>query len=153
MIVFYHQLCKKSAFFLHSPYELPLNIPYEKFTRLFYGTSMEILIKPEVIRADESLKEMDVRHRKCYFEDEYRLKYFKKYTKAHCDLEVLSDITFEKCLCVPFNYIRNQTMDVCDISKWPCAIALQDVVSDCLPLCDSISYSFETISSRIEHDK
>lgn len=120
---------------------------------------MEVLIKPVVIRSDESLRGMNVEHRKCYFADEFKLKYFMHYTKSHCDLEVLSEITFEKCGCVPFNYIRNKTMNICDVSRWPCAIAYSNVVLDgngntefsrhCLPLCDSIRYDFELRTKRV----
>lgn len=152
-------VCKESGFLIHSPFEMPLNIPYRSFTKLIYGTSMDVLIKPEVIRSDESMREMDLEHRKCYFDNEYQLKYFKRYTKSHCDLEVLSEITFERCGCVPFNYIRNKSMDVCDISRWPCAIAQKSVVFDgkentelsrhCLPLCNLIKYESEFIMTRV----
>jgi len=139
---------------------MPLNVPYNRFSKFLYGTSNEILIKPQVIKSDESIREMDLEDRKCYFADEYQLKYFKHYTKSHCDLEVLSEITYKKCGCVPFNYIRNKTMEICDISKWPCAIFEQDKVvrggkkntiysRQCLPLCDSINYDFEFITNRV----
>lgn len=154
-----NKLCKKAGFYIHSPYEIPLKVPYEKFVKLIYGALMEVSIKPEVITSDEDIREMNPHHRKCYFEDEFQLKYFKHYTKSHCDMEVLSEITYENCGCVPFNYIRNKSMNICDLSRWPCAIAQTRVVLDgkantkfsrhCLPLCNSISYNMEVVSSRV----
>lgn len=154
--------CRQAAFFVHSPYEMPLNVPYKSFTKLIFGTSMEVLIKPVVIKASENIRAMDLQDRKCYFDNEFRLKYFKHYTKYHCDMEVLSDTTFERCGCVPFNYIRNQSMNICSIYEWFCAIAASTVVLEgkgntefsqhCLPLCDSISYDVETIVTRVANN-
>lgn len=157
---FANKVCKTAAFYIHSPFEMPLNVPYKKFRRFSYGTFNQVLIKPTVIHSDKNIRDMDLRYRKCYFEGEYTLKYFKRYTKALCDLEVLSELTFEKCGCVPFNYIRNQTMDVCDLSKWPCALELKSVVFDgksntkfsrhCLPMCDLVSYEYEVITTKAD---
>lgn len=155
-------ICKTAGFYVHSPNEMPLNIPYQKFTKIFYGTLIEVLIKPEVVRSDESIMSMELEHRKCYSEDEVKLKYFKKYTKHNCDLEILSEMTFEKCGCVPFNYIRNKTMDVCDVWIMECLLTVQNIIDQenresefsrhCLPLCNSVSYEYNIVTNRISND-
>src|SRR5690349_7757251 len=116
-----NDVCKQAAFFVHSPFEIPLSVRYQSFTKIYFGALVEILITPEVIRTDESIMSMELEHRKCYAQDEFKLKYFTRYTKSHCESEVLSEMTFEHCGCVPFNYIRNKTMNVCSLLRWKCA--------------------------------
>jgi amiloride-sensitive sodium channel len=51
---------------------------------------LNVWIVPEIIQADEDLRSFDPDERKCYFEDERKLNYFKVYTQRNCESECLS---------------------------------------------------------------
>lgn len=77
----------KSFFSVHPSNELPLNVDMEFLDRLsFY----DVLIIPDVTKADKSLKLLDIEFRKCYFDDERMLTIFKIYTQKNCELECVS---------------------------------------------------------------
>lgn len=81
--------CRYISFAVHSPYELPLNIPLTQFD---YGRDLNVWITPEIIQTDEGLRKFDPDHRKCYFDNERQLKYFNVYTRKNCEMECLSFI-------------------------------------------------------------
>jgi len=146
------ETCKKSSFFIHPSNELPIFTA--DGTSIIYGASSEVLITPIITKADESLSSLSPQERQCLFEDEVQLEYFKLYSKRACEAECLSKFAYSKCNCVPFNYARNQSMNLCDTTNWPCALALEGIIHDgtcdCLPLCDSITYDFEVITNKFK---
>jgi amiloride-sensitive sodium channel len=74
---------------VHSPFELPIS---KTFTEFSYKQQINVWITPEVIEAEDDLRSFDPDERKCYFEDERSLKYFKIYTQKNCEMECLSFI-------------------------------------------------------------
>lgn len=44
--------------------------------------------------------------RNCYFEDERKLNYFNKYSRADCVEECYSDKIYELCHCAPYHIVR-----------------------------------------------
>lgn len=76
-------------YIIHPPNELPLTGNPEGIKR---DKMYEVFVEPEIIRADEDLKLLDINTRKCYFEDERKLKYFKIYSQKNCELECLSHV-------------------------------------------------------------
>lgn len=71
----------RNELIIHSPFEHPLNL--EKFT-VRSGYSYDIIVKPEITKIDEHFKNVDLNLRKCYFEGERKLQFFKIYTHNHC---------------------------------------------------------------------
>ena len=145
--------CLGFAFLIHPSDQLMNHANVKMFTTLRYGLSIQVMITPEVLRADSSLKNLKDWNRKCLFENEGNLKYFKKYTKENCQMECVSEVAYKHCHCVPFNYIRNKTMDVCDISAWNCVLGFKNILIDdemlsengcsCPSSCETISYHYE----------
>jgi Amiloride-sensitive sodium channel len=68
-------------------------------------------------------------------------------------MECLSDATFKNCGCVPFNYIRNKTMKICDVSSWKCALNAGQIEEEegcsCLTPCNLITYNYEILENRL----
>jgi acid-sensing ion channel, other len=70
--------------FIFSPFDLPLSIKQEP---LLSGHSYQIVLEPKITKSDESLQSIAPATRKCYFEGERKLKFFKIYTQSNCELE------------------------------------------------------------------
>lgn len=130
------------------------------FTSLRYDLSVDVLITPEVVRADESLRNVKPENRRCFYEDEGNLKYFKKYSRKNCEIECVSDVAYKNCGCVPFNYIRNKTMKICNLFWWNCVLLHQVVLynesqqaqegCNCLESCESTTYHLEVIQTQMK---
>jgi hypothetical protein len=82
-------MCRPPSFIVHSPFELPIG---KKLTQFSYNQLINVWITPEIIEAEDDLRSFDLEERKCYFEDERSLKYFKVYTQKNCEMECLSFI-------------------------------------------------------------
>jgi len=124
-------------------------------TSLIYGASTDVLITAIITKADESLHALSPQERQCFFEGEIKLQYFKLYSKRACEAECLTKLAYDKCNCVPFNYPRNKSMNLCDAYMWNCALNLELAIYDdgtcnCLPLCDSITYDLEVITNKFK---
>jgi hypothetical protein len=79
--------CKLSQFSVHSPFELPQASSFRVFD---VGMKLNVWIKPEIIQTDDDLRSFDPDERRCYFEGERNLTYFKVYTQKNCESECLS---------------------------------------------------------------
>lgn len=78
------------TYIIHPPNELPVNSQIVRHEDL---ATSDIFIVPEIIKTDEDLKNVDISLRKCYFDDERKLNYFKIYTQRNCEQECLSEIS------------------------------------------------------------
>lgn len=156
------QNCHQNSFIVHDPFEFPDSSDGLEFG---YRLSVEILITANVIQSDEDVKSVSLEKRNCYFKDERSLKFFKIYSKSNCERECLTMVTYQKCSCVPFYYIRNKTMNVCDIAGFICAWKYMNLdyinyeytdlyktngICNCLSACDSISYDMEIFSAKYD---
>jgi acid-sensing ion channel, other len=143
--------CQLNAFSVHSPDQFALK------THTFgYGNSLEIMITPSIIQTDESLRSTPPKIRKCLFREERKLRYYKYYTRAACELECKSHLFYELCGCTSFFWPRNDSMKLCNIPGMDCHydnrnIDLSDYdhmyqsegVCGCLDECNSIKYEIE----------
>ena len=107
------------------------------------------------IQADEGVRQYDGEKRKCYFEDEYPLKLFKKYSQRNCQLErsleyasrLVPEENANFTQCIPWFYPVNDenTVNMCD--PWE-QNAFQEIMGnipgdeygDCLPDCKGNIY-------------
>jgi acid-sensing ion channel, other len=132
------------------------------------GESLRIILKPRIITSDTELRHYPVTTRKCYFSNEFRLKYFLKYTKSHCELECEIDQILAECGCLP-NIIESKDLnlkfemdhqilfhldrdkaDICGPFQKLCLESQIDqlrrqnlVACNCMPECSSISFETE----------
>lgn len=148
-------LCKDRREGFKVTYHLPNEIPTVFHDHDFIGFQRKLVveIKPQVHSMDPTLQKFSVDKRRCYFDGERMLKFFKSYTKIQCNLECLTNYTLHTCGCVQFSMPRTQNTPVCDIDKikcyqnaardWP----KQDPMSntsvapcECYPPCRDIRY-------------
>ena len=147
--------CENEAFIVHSPDEHPASFEFNQYSDMSFGGFLDVLVLPQVIETDEELRSFSPSDRQCYFEGEIKLKYFKVYTKQNCMSECISDGVFKKCGCVPFYFIRDSSMNVCNetarnsADKERLGILKSDNCNFCLPSCNQITYEIETIVIRV----
>ncbi|CAG9805271.1 unnamed protein product [Chironomus riparius] len=139
-------------FMLHLPNELPTLSHQKNFIAFNDDKKVEITAKSFKTRHD--LRHLKPRKRQCYYESERTLKFFKSYTKAHCDFECMTNHTLEACGCVKFSMPREKHTPVCDIDEIKCYYnAMQNwpkrsdkhfkIPCECYPPCSNIKYSIQ----------
>lgn len=94
---------------LHSPEEVP-QISKQYF-RVPLEQALTLLVKPSMITTSEGLRSYKPNRRKCYFNSERQLRFFKAYTQSNCELECLSNHTYHECGCVKFSLPSNVLTD------------------------------------------
>lgn len=126
------------------------------------GKHLEVLIKPAVIKSDDSLKTLTPAERSCYFQEERKLQFFKIYTKRNCEIECFSNYSRETCGCVPFDVVRDPDTRVCGVTRadldcnYEVSMLFKDYRSTgklasclCLTPCDWVTYSLEIRESTM----
>lgn len=106
--------------YLHSPEEVPWsNHQYQDIDIKTVGT---LFVTPRIVMATSRMRtSYTPEKRKCFFEDEKYLKYFKRYTKRNCELECLTNITLSVCGCVRFSFPRVENTRICGLKDYICA--------------------------------
>lgn len=88
----------------HPPNEGP------EVLKKFYYVSPEkmisLSIRPSTITTQESLRSYTPSVRRCFFDSERKLQFYKQYTQSNCELECLSNYTLAICGCVRFSMPR-----------------------------------------------
>lgn len=159
------EICQKNAFYVHSIDDYPLYIDFDKrFKKFDRKESILVLITPNVVTTDEELRSLSPEKRRCLFNDERKLKYFKLYSKSNCEKECYSDFTYENCSCVLYDYFRNDSMKVCDMFESHCASMLRSaqnnihartyaiIECDCPPECNQITYEVEYLTAKLNEN-
>jgi Amiloride-sensitive sodium channel len=149
--------CQPMKFLVHSPYEIPGGYSKKSYCLFGHSSDIEVLVTPEIITTDESLRSYPPERRNCYFEDERPLRYFKKYTKKNCESECYTYFTLflERTKCVYFFQIRNETERVCDMRYYFYMKYFERQYLSwmqycgCLDECNIVRYNFEIISSNV----
>jgi Amiloride-sensitive sodium channel len=100
-------------------------------------------------KTDDALREFSPETRKCYFEGEKPLKFFKSYTKLNCEWDCKANAMVKDCGCVHYNMPRENSTKVCNI----------DEMSDCKPNkteCDCYApcndFTFDVMSETSQFD-
>lgn len=83
--------------------------PPDEFARLLTDYSfvpieknVRISVKPKVTATSNGLRHYDPHDRGCYFKSERRLRFFRSYNQANCELECLANYTRNECGCIRF---------------------------------------------------
>jgi len=136
-------------------WHMPNEIPSYMHRSVVVGVekAKTLVMKATQIRTSDDLQRYDAKQRRCFFEDEKPLQFFKSYTKTHCDMECLTNYTLTKCGCVKYFMPRNSSTPVCDITKLECAEDANDnwlendqnyrensMPCNCYPSCSTIKY-------------
>lgn len=154
------------AFAVHTTDELPFMLNTFNIFEFSGGKHLEILITPNVLTSDKSLKALEPTDRSCYFENERKLRFFKVYTKENCEIECFSNHSLETCNCVPFASVQEPKTRVCGISDEDidCSYNFRKNFSDyeptgmlascsCLSPCDSVSYDIKVSESKLRENE
>lgn len=83
----------------HPPNEIPTRF-HTSFDATFGDeTNVYHIAGVQSYRANKNLNILAPEIRQCYYENEKKLKYFKKYSKSHCELECLNDFAKSRSKC------------------------------------------------------
>jgi amiloride-sensitive sodium channel len=136
----------------HLPNEIPTFL--HKDQSIGFNQHKTMYLTATSYRGDDSLKRFAPDKRHCYFEGERQLKFFKSYTKHHCDLECVTNYTLDICGCVKFSMPRTQDTKVCDVDQMQCYFTAMmtwpnnhthyddiDIACNCYGTCNDIKYA------------
>ncbi|KAG5671928.1 hypothetical protein PVAND_002096 [Polypedilum vanderplanki] len=136
---------------LHLPNEVPTIFHDQYFTQYNYGR--RFLLSAISYKANNDIRKYSPKARGCYFDDERKLKFFKTYTRTHCNFECLSNYSLKICGCVKFSMPHDKDTPICDLAvkqcyvdalnQWPEKIDGNKVVCNCLPTCNHVSYKLK----------
>jgi amiloride-sensitive sodium channel len=149
---------------LRNSYKVIFHVPNEMPTKfhdyIYVSTGMQFFISMEAKfhSHDASLRSYSPVMRRCYFDGERKLRFFSAYTKAHCDLECLTNFTLRACGCVKFSMPRSSETKVCDLvdarcysaalRNWPHNDAMSMGLAmpcSCFPPCVNIKYKTDLV--------
>ncbi|KAF2889903.1 hypothetical protein ILUMI_16270, partial [Ignelater luminosus] len=82
----------------------PLQIPYvkQRYFRIGLNQDVTIAVKPNIMTTSKQLEHYQSKRRRCFFNHEKKLKFFKVYDQQNCLHECLSNFTHDYCGCVGF---------------------------------------------------
>jgi amiloride-sensitive sodium channel len=151
-------------FFMHLPNEMPTPLHQRNYVR--FGDIKFMMLTAKMYSADDELRRIEPEARGCYFEGERKLKFFKSYTKMHCEFECMTNYTLKVCGCVKFSMPRDDYTKVCDDRRASCFFDVMnefpnyDVAEktsdscNCLRTCTDIKYRVEYEEvSRIKNSR
>jgi amiloride-sensitive sodium channel len=128
------------------PNEIPTIFHLEEFVE--FGFEKFFTLDAKVRRTSSDMRRFSPDKRRCYFEGERKLKFFKSYTKKLCDFECITNYTLKQCGCVKFSMPRGKDTPVCDLDKIQCYTEVmriwpfEDDAIDCMcfDACNEIEY-------------
>lgn len=142
-------ITERMKLIFHKPSEIPTE--FHKSFPISYGTISTVYITVKSQKTDENLRSYSPDIRKCFFEGEKKLKLFKTYSKAHCEIECKTDYFLNTSMgCVPFFMPRDKTMRICQHTEMEDILQLSDqfnrnekLYCGCLPACNDVTYNIE----------
>lgn len=78
------------------------------YSALVFEIDVKVKFDPVKMDISDNILKYDLEHRKCYVENERKLRFFKQYTELNCKMECLSNYTKSKCACVEFYMPRKK---------------------------------------------
>ncbi|XP_045478142.1 pickpocket protein 28-like [Harmonia axyridis] len=161
---------------LHMPSRIPR--PSQVFFSVGLDRLTTVAVTPSLMTTTSTIREYDPEDRNCYFSSERKLKYFKVYSQANCDLECWTNYTIQYCGCVHFYMPRDADTPICDVEKRFCLedarvdypisilherLAVRDAKAEnsprrtsdcnCLPICTDLNYNAEISSGKWKYYK
>lgn len=145
---------------LHFPDEIP------SFSNVFTSISLKefkyVRISANIQKVDENFLKFPPEQRKCFDENERKLRFFKSYTKLNCEHECMTNFSYKSCGCVSISMPRTDDMKVCNFEKIDCSKNIfkfwaksfyendenkqmyPDFPCNCFPTCTKIEYEIVT---------
>ncbi|KAL4705736.1 hypothetical protein ACJJTC_018335 [Scirpophaga incertulas] len=99
----------------------------------------------------DEVKQLPVSSRKCYLEDEHKLRFFREYRNSDCDQLCLVTGVEQACGCLLFHLPGLRVDRACDVNALPCILKVKMHLYNWLPPggcdcprdCESRRYSVE----------
>jgi amiloride-sensitive sodium channel len=142
--------------FFHLPNEIPTPFSLQNFMQ--FNKEFDFKISATASTFDENTLKYSPNIRKCYFDGERQLKFFKTYTRAQCDFECMTNYTLKACGCVKFSMPRTPDTPMCDLEHGKCLhYALkqwsdkthgESMPCDCFQPCNNIEYKIDHIKKE-----
>ncbi|KAG4078351.1 hypothetical protein HA402_013061 [Bradysia odoriphaga] len=142
---------------LHAPDEVPLYDRHSVYSVITADQFHMVEITPHLVVA-EGIEKYDPNVRKCYYTYERKLKYYKTYTRNHCEAECFAEYALAQCGCVPYYMPHFPGTKICGTDLkcfWTANYKLfapelkagtaHAPIDDCncLPTCIQMSYSYQ----------
>ncbi|XP_039442669.1 pickpocket protein 28-like [Culex pipiens pallens] len=142
---------------VHPPDEVAVSS--ELYFRLSIEDAVGVTVTPNVMYTSQSLRHISPLRRRCFFDNERYLRFFKVYNQLNCAIECMTNMTLRKCGCVKFSMPRTADTPVCDASKIGCFRNILKEVFDsqlrmektrsitscgCFPACNSVQYQVQS---------
>ncbi|OXA55822.1 Pickpocket protein 28 [Folsomia candida] len=118
-----------------------------------FGVEAYVAVRPTVIFADDEIKDIDPKGRRCYFSDEggrANLKYYEKYSKQNCLSECFSNEITTNCNCSMVTYPGIPGHRLCTVDDMKTCVhkkeqeifktGLTTLCSKCHPNCRDTKY-------------
>ncbi|XP_035790347.1 pickpocket protein 28-like [Anopheles albimanus] len=151
---------------LYPPHQYPR--VYTQFFRVPLGQEVSVSVDPLVIDTSPKIKSYNSNRRKCFYNRERKLRFFKLYTKNNCETECLSNYTLQSCGCVQFSLPRSPEARVCGLGKTFCCdqalsmLQQMDLLHEmnrsnnflercnCLSSCNTVYYNTEISQAQFD---
>lgn len=111
---------------IHDSYDYADENAEQQFVQ--YASEAFIEVKPESIYSTDSVKTLRFKDRLCFFEEEWKLQIFKKFSYVNCMAECRAKLFHEICDCVPSNLPKNASMKSCNMSQASCVLESYGIV-------------------------
>lgn len=98
--------------------EYPSENSIEKVLPSFQESFVEI--QPERTFCSEPVRHLSISDRGCYFENEWNLKFYNRYSEANCQVECRMKQVIDLCGCLPYYYLQFEQIEVCNFTKIKC---------------------------------
>lgn len=166
-------ICENSFNAYRVVFHLPTEVPTfsHMFMSLNVGQFRYMRITAEIQKIDTRLRKFPPKLRRCLYTNEKHLRFFKAYTQLNCELECMTNYTYEKCGCVPFWMPKTSGMKVCKFEDIKCYKHIfykwsksyyekeqnrhnfPDFPCRCFPTCTKIEYSIINSFASIENQE
>lgn len=139
---------------LHSPNEISMVRDIDAY--MSQVTAVKVV--PKSVKRNENMRKYPLAVRRCYFESEKMLKFFKSYTKVNCEAECLANNTLKDCGCVRHWMVRERGTPLCDPLDETCIYKVSkkvlfqrqrnSVSCNCYPPCHEVTYVVKDVKSQ-----
>lgn len=145
---------------LHTAGEVPQLSKY--YYRVPLDHDIVMSVRPNIMQTSETLlTDYNYMRRKCFYDGERQLEFFRKYTQRNCQLDCVARQTVEICKCAKFTMPRHESTPVCGLQKLRCVDRVENEYAvrimekkandcNCLPACQSISYDAELSMAKYD---
>ncbi|KAG4071872.1 hypothetical protein HA402_006033 [Bradysia odoriphaga] len=123
--------------YIHNSYDYPDDNAETKTV----GAKLEafISLSPESTYSTPSVYNLPLKDRDCYFPKEGKMNTMSRYSYVNCMAECRSNLIYELCGCVPFEFPNNGTLPTCGMDKVECVTEHKQFYSGALPGVNSTS--------------